>query len=266
MTDAAGPELEGWADRMEGVIAGLPGGVIRRVGVVRETSSTQDLADRMSAGGGGLLLVAGQQTRGRGRFGRAWDQGAGRGVASTLTLDARAHAVDLIAIRAGLAACKACEAALEGRRLGLRWPNDVVEGEGPRGGRKLAGVLVERRGEVLLVGVGINVGQRDGDWSAELAGRAVSLAQLGSRASRIEVIERLMRALDETLTADAARVTRRWQDRDALGGQRCAFMVGGERVEGVVMGIAPSARLTIRMDDGRMVSIDARSATLVGSA
>jgi BirA family biotin operon repressor/biotin-[acetyl-CoA-carboxylase] ligase len=169
------------------------------------TGSTNDVATRLAADGAptGTLVVASEQTKGRGRQGRSWfsprdagvyfsivfrgrtaDQG-GRddGVGERLQPD-----VCLITLAAGVAAAEGVERAT-GVRARIKWPNDlVVEDEdgdpGAGSRRKLAGILAEGSvaGGVLqhvVVGIGINV--RDSAYPLELAGRVTSLEREAGR-------------------------------------------------------------------------------------
>src|SRR5690606_12931419 len=219
MSDATAldePPLHAWADVLEAAAAGTR---FDRIRVIAETASTQDAAARLAAGRPGLVVVAGRQTAGRGRHGRKWADTAAHGLAMTLTVDG---AIDdrTLALAAGLAALRAAEAALGDPTpspLGLKWPNDVIErpsaeardlaAESPR---KLAGVLVERRGDLALIGIGINVRQWETAWPPALGARGLSLRLLGSTASRLEVAGRLLIGLDEALALDGERLAAAW--------------------------------------------------------
>lgn len=128
--------------------------------VVAETGSTSaDLAARIAAGedgGEGRWLVADRQTAGRGRQGRVWNDGAGNFMGSTLV---RVHASDppapTLSLVAGVATFAAIEAAAPGiTGLALKWPNDLLIRDA-----KLAGILLERVGDAVIVGVGVNIAQ-----------------------------------------------------------------------------------------------------------
>ncbi|MFA9447063.1 biotin--[acetyl-CoA-carboxylase] ligase [Egicoccus sp. AB-alg6-2] len=138
---------------------------------VEEVASTHDLAlERLRSGvQPGLIVVADRQTAGRGRQGRTWLDGPDPHASLMLTATVSTPPVHptLVPLAAGLATADAL------RRAGvtplLKWPNDVLID-----GRKAAGILVEqhrlRVGDVLLIGIGINVDwrgtERDGDQAA----------------------------------------------------------------------------------------------------
>lgn len=98
-------------------------------------------------------LIADRQTAGRGRAGRIWFDGYGNFMGSTVALlrpsDTPAHTLSLVA---GLAVYRSVAQCYDGPDLFLKWPNDVL-----LGGAKLCGVLLERQGDVVVVGIGVNI-------------------------------------------------------------------------------------------------------------
>jgi BirA family biotin operon repressor/biotin-[acetyl-CoA-carboxylase] ligase len=142
--------------------------------VVERTGSTND--DLVDGQGHGQVLVALEQTAGRGRLGRRWVSAPGDGLTFSVRLDVpgQVRAWGWIPLLAGVATADAVRAA-GARDIGLKWPNDVVGGDG-----KVAGILSVREGSSAIVGIGINV---------DFAGprpdpRAVSIAELGGRTDR----------------------------------------------------------------------------------
>lgn len=125
----------------------------------------------------GHWLVADRQTAGRGRAGRSWSDGEGNFMGSTLAhLRAGDPPAPTLALVAGLAvhrAVAACAPGLAG--LMLKWPNDLLAD-----GAKLAGVLLERQGDAVVVGIGVNLAQ-----APQVPGRATAaLAGLGHAVPR----------------------------------------------------------------------------------
>ena len=161
-----------------------------------EVDSTQTVCRRLATTGApqGLVVVADHQTAGRGRRDRRWTAPPGTGLLLSSLLrptspPARWPALTLLAAGAVVEAVDRC-AAVTAR---IRPPNDVLVGE-----RKLAGILAEAVVGVrpfVVLGIGVNVAQRPGDWPADLAGRAVSLAELGRPVAREEVLRALLAAL-----------------------------------------------------------------------
>lgn len=141
--------------------------------VVAETGSTNaTLAARIAGGepvSEGRWLVADRQTQGRGRQGRAWSDGAGNFMGSTVAVlrggDPAPHTLSLVAGVALFAAVEAVAPGIEG--LELKWPNDLLLQDA-----KLAGILLERIGDSVIVGVGVNLRT-----APDVPGRAVASLQ-----------------------------------------------------------------------------------------
>lgn len=100
----------------------------------------------------GSWLRAGRQTGGRGRMGRSWESPAGNLHCSTLvrvrTDDPYAHSLALVAANA----VHALIAPLCAGQARIKWPNDILVD-----GAKIAGILLERAGDAVVVGIGVNV-------------------------------------------------------------------------------------------------------------
>lgn len=115
---------------------------------IESTTSTQLEARELIAGGiakTGHIVIANEQTDGKGRFGRSWISPKG-GLYATFIL-----APDpLLSLKAGLAVARVLQSA--GIEAGLKWPNDVLVED-----RKIAGILIEADGDHSLVGIGLNL-------------------------------------------------------------------------------------------------------------
>lgn len=130
-----------------------------RVVLSPRVSSTMDEAHRFGAEGapGGTLMVADEQTSGRGRGGRSWSSAHERGLWMTLLeRPADSSGLDVLSLRLGLRAASVLE-PFAGMRVQIKWPNDLYTGA-----RKLAGVLVEarwrdRKPDWVAIGIGVNI-------------------------------------------------------------------------------------------------------------
>lgn len=133
-----------------------PGGLWRDVTVVPQTGSTNaDLLEQARAGAAeGLVLVAEEQTAGRGRLGRAWSAPARAALTFSVLLRPAGvppSQLGWLPLLTGVAVATAVRDQT-GVAASLKWPNDVLVGEG-----KLAGILAEAHGDAVVVGVGLNV-------------------------------------------------------------------------------------------------------------
>ncbi|MCE7973444.1 MAG: biotin--[acetyl-CoA-carboxylase] ligase [Leptolyngbya sp. PLA1] len=239
------PDLRLAADRA----VARPGSPWHAAIVLDECASTQDAALHAGAGTPGLVLVAGRQRAGRGRLGRAWHDESGLGLALTCVLPAHTPSLPLVA---GVAILRAVR-SLGARLIGLKWPNDVVERDGRR--RKLAGVLVEVKNGVTLLGVGLNVLQTQRDWPAPVQGRAVSLRELGVTTTRADVLAAVLASLDAVLSecrSDAGlRATlTEWRAADVLTGTEQEFDHDGTRVRGIIRAIDPLTEILLATPQG----------------
>ncbi|MFG0331655.1 MAG: biotin--[acetyl-CoA-carboxylase] ligase [Phycisphaerales bacterium] len=231
----------------------VPGGMISRVEVVEQTSSTMQEAREFAGASPGVAVIAMRQLGGRGRLGRRWLDERGEGLAMTLALPASLGA-DRIAVGTGIAVCVAME------RLGveaprLRWPNDVLADD-----RKLCGILIETSGDIAFTGIGLNVHQRE--WPAPLEGVAISLAELGVETDRVRVASEIVRAAEETLSASHAALIEQFRRYDLLIGARAEFEAAGRRFSGEVLDIDPFRGLKVRTMDG-VIHLDARTTSVL---
>ncbi|MDQ7012586.1 MAG: biotin--[acetyl-CoA-carboxylase] ligase [Planctomycetota bacterium] len=251
------PPLEAWAEPLEAACAACPRLGVRHVRVLAETASTQDAAWAACAGRSGWLVLAGRQHAGRGRLGRVWADTADRGLAMTFVLPAQS----IHSVAVGVAVCLGIrECVPEPERLGLRWPNDVVERES---GRKIAGVLIEVKDGVALVGIGINVRQADGEFDPALTGRAVSIRQLGSKADRLCVAERVVAALDGVAGREQGEIVRAAMAMDTIVGTRRRFVHDGREVEGDVVSISLDGAIEVAIAGGGVVKLPAATTSIV---
>ncbi|GMV24708.1 MAG: hypothetical protein AMXMBFR58_07390 [Phycisphaerae bacterium] len=257
-------ELESWTEALERARDAEGWTFIRRVMSLRQTKSTQDAAVMLSGGKPGMLVTAGHQTAGRGRLGRSWADTSHMGVAVTVTIRNTLSA-ERLSLAGGLASCRAVEQVLGpvgAKRVGIRWPNDVVEAGQAGPGRKLSGVLIEVTPAITLMGIGINVLQQAADWPEPLAGRAVSLRELGCTAERVDVLVALARCLDQALQASPEHLALEWQDRNLLTGTLQTFIQDGKRVTGTVLGIDPACSVRVQCEDGRVMDLPALTTSM----
>jgi BirA family biotin operon repressor/biotin-[acetyl-CoA-carboxylase] ligase len=133
---------------------GLP-----QVAAVTQVASTMDAAHELAAMGapGGTLVIAEEQTAGRGRGGRSWRSARARGIWMTLIERPRGvDGLDVLSLRVGLRLAPVLERWTSGP-VRLKWPNDLFVGEG-----KLGGILIEARwrgdrADWVAIGLGVNL-------------------------------------------------------------------------------------------------------------
>ena len=203
---------------------------------LRETTSTNELARELAAGGasGGTLVTTDFQTAGRGRQGRTWTAPPGRALLLSLIV----REVDpLLPLRAGLAV-----ADLAGPGAMVKWPNDVLID-----GRKVAGVLVEARPQEAwaVVGIGVNAAFAPDELPPELNAATLGRAPHEREATLQELLEHLDRRLAEPPDEILAAL----RTRDALLDRPLSWPGG----DGVGAGIDEDGRLRVRSPGGEQV-------------
>lgn len=223
-------------------------------------TSTNAVAAAAAAEGApaGLLVLADEQTAGRGRHGRSWQAPPGSSLLLSLLLrpDATASATTLLPLLAGLVLAETVARHLPAGQVALKWPNDLLVD-----GAKAAGILAEASADAVVIGIGVNVDWRGISRPDELSG-ATSLAEAaGHDVDRWRV-----------LAGFAGMFSQRyehWQQLPAafLDGyrQRCGtigrkvrvLQVDGEVLEGHAEGVSATGALQVRPSDGAAVTVSA---------
>jgi BirA family biotin operon repressor/biotin-[acetyl-CoA-carboxylase] ligase len=211
---------------------------------VEETETTQAMFGPDDPEG--AVAAADHQTAGRGRLGRAWTAPPGTAItASVLLRPPASAAVPQLSLVGGLAVVETVEAALD-LSAQIKWPNDVMVDR-----RKVAGILAEARGGVLVLGIGLNVNQTREQLPADARVEAASLRTVDSterdRAELLaDVLERLERHYEAWVEGGLDAVFDGIGSRDFLRGRRVRV---GE-LAGVAERIDRAGRLVV---DGRPV-------------
>jgi BirA family transcriptional regulator, biotin operon repressor / biotin---[acetyl-CoA-carboxylase] ligase len=206
-----------------------------------------------------VLLAAEEQTAGRGQRGRRWHSARGAGATFSILRRMRC-APQLLAglsLAAGVAAARALR-ALGAGAVALKWPNDLLAGNG-NGGSKLGGILIETRvqgREVwAVVGIGINC-RRVGALGARLRRRVVALDELirpapGRNAVIAAVAHDVLAALEYFEAAGLPAFAEDWRALHAHEGRRLRVrLADGRTVSGIAAGLAPSGALRLRTRGG----------------
>lgn len=228
-------------------------GLWRRLVILHETDSTQDAARRLEARIGDVV-IAGRQTRGRGRLGRSWADTDEDGVAMTMVMPR--DRPERLAIASAVAVCDAIAAFANDASVGIKWPNDIMVK-----GRKVAGILIEQVEDCAYVGVGVNVGQRAFDPS--LADSAISLHQLGDYRDRVAVLGMVLHCVQWVMRATDADIVARFEKRDVLTGTICGFRTGEREVRGQVLRVDPMKGLAVLTETAGEVWLPAATTSVI---
>jgi BirA family biotin operon repressor/biotin-[acetyl-CoA-carboxylase] ligase len=228
----------------------------RRCVVMARVESTNDEAVRLAREGcaEGTVVLAEEQTAGRGRLGRKWMSPSGANLYFSLVLRPtwRASEMPPVSLVVALAVARSLCPPLQ-RPPTLKWPNDLLIA-----GKKLSGVLLEMSTEVdrvssLVVGIGININQ--GHFPEPLDQTATSLRlQLGRAVDRqailIAALESLERHIDRLYRGEQAALLREWEMHADWIGREVAVGCGEGPVHGVALGVDEDGALLLRGADG----------------
>ena len=257
--DSTDLDTETLRRRLEGRLVG------GRILYYQVLGSTMDEARRLADEGKseGTVVIAEEQTEGRGRFGRPWVSPPGQNLLFAVLLRPSPTQLSYANMAATLAVSGAV-AELTGLTPAIKWPNDVMIG-----GRKVSGILVEaaiERGALgyAVVGVGLNV-NFDPSQSAEVASTATSLyKETGRRLDRTVVAMAVLERLDDLYgTVKAGQsLTEQWSAQlETLG--RTVQVRGQDQIfEGHATGVDEQGNLLLTRPNGSTVTVPAGEVTL----
>ena len=216
-----------------------------------ETGSTNaDAAERLRAGElvpDGVWFVADRQTAGKGRHGREWFDGSGNFMGSTVVpLRFGDPQPASLALVAGLAVHATVRPLVPSEQdLRLKWPNDLLAGDA-----KLAGILLEREADAVIVGIGVNLAV-----APALDRATTSIAAMGGNPDRdsfaASLRDHFAAELDRWRTYGLSPIVNRWLAvGHELGTPLSVGLPGEEPVYGLFVGLSADGALQLRLEDG----------------
>ena len=243
--------------------------------------STNVQAKRLAEEGApdGSLVVADQQTAGRGRRGRGWISPAGANLYFTLLLRPRIapDKASMLTLVMAMAVARGIQSRMgDGRSpggqnasVGIKWPNDIVIM-----GRKACGILTElslsvEQGTIdyLVIGVGINVKRQT--FSEELQGHAIALEEVLDEVSRSELLNAVLTAFEgyyeEFLaTGDLTRLQKDYNELMVNLGQQVRVLDPKGEYEGIAKGIRNTGELLVEIQGGETRAVYAGEVSVRG--
>jgi len=199
----------------------------------------------------GSVVVAEEQTAGRGRQGRTWT--APRD--SALMLSVLWELDELLGLATAVAVCEACETTTV-ISCRIKWPNDVWAGD-----RKVAGILIEARPQErwAVIGIGLNVNTSGQQFEPQLRQTATSLRiESGASVDRDRALDALLASLAKwfgELTEQRTGVLDAYRRRDALNGRPISWADGSR--SGTAQGIDDNGNLIVFSDDDELLTLSA---------
>jgi BirA family transcriptional regulator, biotin operon repressor / biotin---[acetyl-CoA-carboxylase] ligase len=230
----------------------------KRMTFLESVGSTNDAACAEAEKGApeGTVVVAEEQTAGRGRLRRRWHSPSGLGIWMSVVLrpEVGSETAPGMTLCASVAVAKAVR-SLYPVDVSLKWPNDVMVK-----GKKLCGILTEmkasrRNVDFVVCGIGMNVNQTPEDFPVELREGAVSIMMAtGKRVDRAELLAAMLEHLEEQYRKfcreGVASSLDEWRSMCPLFGKRVRIKGRREAVEGIFFNIDDNGALVLRLDSG----------------
>lgn len=235
----------------------------RTIKLFDSVESTQTVAHKFASQGAaeGTLVLAEQQTAGRGRMGRSWHSPKGKGVWMSLILRPLVplQFTPQLTLLVAVALCRAIR-QIEPVPVAIKWPNDLlIEG------KKVSGILLESSAEderlkYVIAGIGISVNLRSEDYIGELLEKATSLRiTSGAEWSRSELIRTFLEQFEQLYTLyheegfEPIRVA--WEALTISLGRPLLARTTKGNVEGVAESIDEMGALLVRQSDGTLTKL-----------
>ena len=226
----------------------------------RRATSTNDVAVNLARGGAveGTVVVAEEQTKGRGRIGRNWYSPPNSGLWFSVILrpSLAASRSTTISLAGALAITRALKDSYGVRPL-IKWPNDILVD-----GRKICGILTEGeftgdRINFVVLGVGLNVLGRRGDFPVELQDLATTLEMVSDRQiTRTEVLSAVLHEIERQylLLSESGfeSLRREILSHSMLVGSVVKVVTGNGVLEGVAADIDEKGALMVRKENGTL--------------
>lgn len=243
----------------------------RQIRYFSRIDSTNQYAKRIAEEGAldGTLIIADEQTAGKGRSGRTWVTPPAEAIAFTLLLRPKLSPdrISMVTLVMGLAVVNAVN-GLYDVNAGIKWPNDVVTG-----GRKLCGILTEMSAEVrqvnyIVIGVGINANLTS--FPEEIQEIATSLKlELGRDINRAELIARVMAEFERLYAefeaqGDLGAVMQEYNELCLNAGSKVRVLDPNGEYTGTSRGINSMGELLVETEDGKMQEVYAGEVSVRG--
>ena len=238
--------------------------------VLDSVDSTNDYLKKLGNEGceNGTVVVAREQTKGKGRLGRTWHSKKDDGIAFSVLLRPNVAPSEVSAITplAGLAVCKAIR---EYTKLDcvIKWPNDIIVGR-----KKLVGILTEMSAEFdaveyVITGIGINVDHTS--FPEEIAFKATSLLlETGRHVDKNEFLACVVEHIENEFVKNNLELTptalAEYIDLCATVGRSVTFQRGTRRISGMAVGVSEHGELKVMMSDGTICLVNSGEVTVQG--
>lgn len=240
-----------------------------RIAVIHTVDSTNDEVKRQAANGAdsGLVVIAEEQTAGKGRLGRSWKSAPG-GIYFSILLRPELAPADVpgITLAVGLAVCLAIR-EFTGCEAMIKWPNDIIIGR-----KKICGILTEMAAQTdmvdyVVVGAGINVNNKS--FAPEISQKATSLyIETGGELELSKLMQSVLKHIDERigsyLTSVSIDDAKLYKSLCATIGRNVSLERGDKKIEGTATDITFDGKLIITLADGSTLEVGSGEVTVQG--
>lgn len=244
----------------DAILSSLKGPFIPpRIEVLKSVDSSNNYAKKLALDGAanGTLVVAEEQTAGRGRRGKSFYSPKKTGLYMSIVLRPQKDFSDvqLITLAAAVSVCEAIT-ELSDEKPQIKWVNDIfLNGKKICGILSEAGVDLEGRGiDYIIVGIGINCNTSQDDFPEELRQIAGSISETNIKRSELAalVYEGVMRSFPNL--GDTS-ILNKYRDLSLMYGKNVEFIYEGQNMSGCVLGINDDGSLLVRCHDGVKISL-----------
>ena len=219
----------------------------------KTVDSTNDKAYRLAEEGAkeGTVVIAEEQTKGKGRLGRKWSSPKG-GIYLSLILRPKFMPTEVSKLTL-VAAVSVAQAIKDttGLRVSIKWPNDVLIGK-----NKLCGILTELKAEqdatsFVVLGIGMNINTK----VSSLPKNSTSISrELGKNFSKVEIAKALLKNIEshykQFKDGGFKDIIKEWKDLSAVLGKRVKVQGKTGAIEGQAIDVDEGGALVVRLDNG----------------
>ncbi|GAE04702.1 biotin--[acetyl-CoA-carboxylase] ligase [Paenibacillus sp. JCM 10914] len=231
--------------------------------VMNTTTSTQEDARRLAEEGadGGTLVIAEEQTSGRGRMGRKFHSPRGKGIWMSLILKPKQplHLTQQLTLLTGVAVCRAIMTCCN-VKTDIKWPNDILYQ-----GKKVCGILLEsatedERVRYCIAGIGISANLKETDFPENIRSVATSVRLAGGQTvDRTILIQTIMAEMEQLYELyneqGLAPIAALWEALSGTVGREVEVRTSRDVTSGIATGLNHDGALLVRHPDGEVIPV-----------
>ncbi len=228
------------------------------------TGSTNDDARELCRKGAhmGTVVIAEEQTGGRGRCNRSWSTSPGTSIAMSIILKPagkKPRDAYQFTMMSAVGLFDALQSVVDVDKISIKWPNDVLVN-----GKKVAGILTELNGEMdmirnLIVGIGVNVNQDSVDFADSLPDATSIMLETGTVIDRLQLLRDILKCIDarysQLMNNGFEEVFSVWKQHCCSIGKQIRYSSGSIDGLGIVDNIAADGGLQIRDESGNLKTL-----------